>query len=768
MGMYLIALDSWITNGWNWLLMGFSIGLIIFVHELGHFLVAKACGVKCEKFYLGFDVFGLKIVHFQWGETEYGIGALPLGGYVKMLGQDDNPANAAEEAERTKLNKAQSDATEEAAEKPASADAQSSLADSGSGASTAGESDTTSDDTTSDAVTSDDELNPRSYTAKTVPQRMAIISAGVIMNIIFAFVFATIAYGVFGVSYIPCHVSGLAPGGEAWVKDVRAGGDIRQYGELDDPSTMEMRRNTVLTDTENGVPVIIYYTDRQGEVGSPVEMRLYPAVYGDLPQIGLRMGSSTTVFDVLEGSPAELASVKFKKGDKIISVNGETVLDYGHLHESLARDPTKPVTIVVERSKEDDSDRSEEVTIVVGPRPMRRLGFVMEMGKIVAVQVGSPAALAIQQGTPDAEQGLKAGDFIEKIKFDVLPGEQLDDMNNVDTGGPPGDPMTLPERLRRKGAGKSADDRVIFLTVKRDGETLNFRAQLRPTTGYQSAYLPSHPVSETSLGIAYRVVNRVAGVIDGRDSELQKGDVLVEVKFVPADKDQHDDEKKRGSLRPYKFAQSEEDLSDPKKIGWPVFTQRLQAALADTTVELTFNRKVGDKTESHTVTISPYESDQWFVPERGLLMEPIELPREVSSLSDAMAYGFAETIDALTMVYRTLKKLFSGGLSPTHLGGMGTIFAIAGTHADRGMADLLLFMTLISANLAVINFLPIPVLDGGHMVILAAEAIRRKPVSERILIPVTYAGLIFILGLFLFVTVLDVGRGWEWLQEALS
>ena len=65
---------------------------MIFVHELGHFLVAKACGVKCEKFYIGFDIGGSKLFKFQWGETEYGIGILPLGGYVKMLGQDDNPA----------------------------------------------------------------------------------------------------------------------------------------------------------------------------------------------------------------------------------------------------------------------------------------------------------------------------------------------------------------------------------------------------------------------------------------------------------------------------------------------------------------------------------------------------------------------------------------------------------------------------------------------------------------------------------------------------
>ena len=74
----------------------FGLGIVIFVHELGHFLVAKACGVKCEKFYVGFDppikIAGISLPRTlfkrQWGETEYGIGIVPLGGYVKMLGQD--------------------------------------------------------------------------------------------------------------------------------------------------------------------------------------------------------------------------------------------------------------------------------------------------------------------------------------------------------------------------------------------------------------------------------------------------------------------------------------------------------------------------------------------------------------------------------------------------------------------------------------------------------------------------------------------------------
>ncbi len=79
-----------------------GLGFVIFVHELGHFTVAKLCGVKCEKFYLGFDVAGLKFCKFRWGETEYGIGIMPLGGYVKMLGQEDNPAKIREEMERAK------------------------------------------------------------------------------------------------------------------------------------------------------------------------------------------------------------------------------------------------------------------------------------------------------------------------------------------------------------------------------------------------------------------------------------------------------------------------------------------------------------------------------------------------------------------------------------------------------------------------------------------------------------------------------------------
>ena len=60
------------------------LGVLVFVHELGHFLAAKRVGIRVLKFQLGFNP---TILSFRRGDTEYGIGALPLGGYVKMAGE---------------------------------------------------------------------------------------------------------------------------------------------------------------------------------------------------------------------------------------------------------------------------------------------------------------------------------------------------------------------------------------------------------------------------------------------------------------------------------------------------------------------------------------------------------------------------------------------------------------------------------------------------------------------------------------------------------
>jgi regulator of sigma E protease len=76
---------------------------------------------------------------------------------------------------------------------------------------------------------------------------------------------------------------------------------------------------------------------------------------------------------------------------------------------------------------------------------------------------------------------------------------------------------------------------------------------------------------------------------------------------------------------------------------------------------------------------------------------------------------------------------------------------MATSEASFGYSRLLLFLTFLSANLAVLNFLPIPALDGGHMLFLAWEGIFRRPVNERVQVALTMAGVLCLLTLMVFV-----------------
>ena len=123
----------------------------------------------------------------------------------------------------------------------------------------------------------------------------------------------------------------------------------------------------------------------------------------------------------------------------------------------------------------------------------------------------------------------------------------------------------------------------------------------------------------------------------------------------------------------------------------------------------------------------------------------------------ALGLGGKETWNSLTMVYQMLGKLFSGQVSVKGLGGPVLIAQVAYSSAKDGLAQLLMFVCLISANLAVLNLLPIPVLDGGHVVFLLWEGITGKAPNENLMIILSYLGLLLFLGLTIFVLGLDLG-----------
>jgi regulator of sigma E protease len=117
---------------------------------------------------------------------------------------------------------------------------------------------------------------------------------------------------------------------------------------------------------------------------------------------------------------------------------------------------------------------------------------------------------------------------------------------------------------------------------------------------------------------------------------------------------------------------------------------------------------------------------------------------EKLSLSQSIAEGGRATLRASTQIIRTVRGLFSGRISGRTVGGPILIGQLAGESARLGLDTFLGFMALISINLAILNLLPVPVLDGGQFLFLLAEAIIRRPLPAKVRERLTTVGLVLI------------------------
>jgi regulator of sigma E protease len=114
------------------------------------------------------------------------------------------------------------------------------------------------------------------------------------------------------------------------------------------------------------------------------------------------------------------------------------------------------------------------------------------------------------------------------------------------------------------------------------------------------------------------------------------------------------------------------------------------------------------------------------------------------SLGEAAVEGWRLTVAASTQIARTVRGLFSGRISKREVGGPILIAQLAGERARLGVDAFIDFMALISINLAVLNLLPVPVLDGGQFLFLLAEAVIRRPLPLRLRERLTMVGLVLI------------------------
>ncbi len=736
-----------------------GLGFIIFIHELGHFVAAKWCDVHVNMFSIGFGP-AVPFCQYKWGETTYKIGIIPLGGFVQMVGEGDGADG--EEAE-------------------------------------------------------DD---PRSFRKKSVGQRMLIISAGVIMNIILGMACFVAVY-LHGVQEKPGAVGYVESGGAAWRAGMRTDDRITKIDTRNNPYFDDIR--PIVMGSQQDEKVDIKW-ERNGKEWEPEKDKFVSPLRDEgqrFPQLGISPPSRLVLMTapkrsgftpVMPGTPAAEADPKFQPGDRIVAMSSDPanpatvtpVETYTEYHKRLVLFAGKDITLHMLRA--DAKADAEPVVSTLKPTYRRDLGIRMRMGEVVALRRGGSAALA---GVVERTEGAQPtrGD---RIKAVLLPP----DANGKRTwyvAGPvdwtwtkeapgvdpkklqesvtvkPLDPLLLPYQLNQWSDGKSgpiAVELVVSRAAHPTDQTITTKVAFDPSYRFdrETQSLPNSPQPISGLGLAYWVeaivddvtkggaadsakttpielppgffhrVKRSLGIegrdVDagGADKPLQPGDVIVAVRF-----------KAKGAGEKPVAGEWKDDL---KPHQWATADAAFQSS-PPFEIDLKVNRSATN--ETFTVTLQGREHKEFPTDDRGLIFQTDNQIQKATDVGDAIGLGARRTGRFIKVVYMNLYAMAFGRVSVKTMSGPLTIATVSYRFAGEDFWQFLLFLGMISVNLAVVNFLPIPVLDGGHMVFLILEKVLGRPVPERMFAIAMYTGLFLILSLMVFVIFLDVTRlffGW--------
>jgi regulator of sigma E protease len=194
---------------------------------------------------------------------------------------------------------------------------------------------------------------------------------------------------------------------------------------------------------------------------------------------------------------------------------------------------------------------------------------------------------------------------------------------------------------------------------------------------------------------------------------------------------------------------------------WYDLVERIRGS-ADVPLTLTVGRADGRKDISVTPAKSEEKGPGGVVRSFGRLGVGVHFDSDYRrlSLGEAVVEGWKATLNSSTQIFRTVQGLFTARISSKEVGGPILIGQMAAQSARLGLDALMGFMAFVSVNLAVLNLLPIPVLDGGQFLFLLAEGVMRRPLSLRIREGLTMVGFFLIVCLMVLAFKNDIVRNW--------
>lgn len=693
----------------DFLLVAVGFGLIIFVHELGHFLAARWAGIRVLAFAIGF---GPALVSYRKGlglrrgsserefmekhrrdvsisATEYRLNSLPFGGYVKMLGQDDMDATA-----------------------------RSTEAD--------------------------------SYQSCHPWKRLVVISAGVVMNLITAAALFVFVFMV-GRQVMPPVVGGVArnspaalaqpvapitnvhPGLKAGDRVLRVNGKApRSFDDLTLAIAMAPKEEPLEFVVDRGGEELTFSAIPRRELTTGLlAVGLQPAFGLTLPKLDSEADAGALA-SFLKGEGVEGLGA----GDRITLVDGRAAVYAHDIDAAIAAGRGEGVTVTVARAD------GTTGTATIEPRAEFENDLVASDAKsVIPVRhiLGLTGVLRVLDAEPEgagpkaSDQGLKDGDVFAVLGSVEYPSIAQGIMQIREHQGKTIDAVVIRQVESEGGGVQWAEVPLPGLKVSRDGR-LGFA---RGDTGDVSALLAA-PIPTVRRNFDKDVRTAAAG------SGLTAGTTVLEVDSLPTPT--------LGALRDALRLSTRKAMEDKQGAMVTLRVRRPIAGVPDAAApieEVRWELAPEDVAAVHFL--------EWTngLAEAGVL-QPAEVALKADNPLAAVKMGVAETKRVMLMTYLTFARLAQGSVKVEHLKGPVGIAHLGTLVADKGLIWLLFFLALISVNLAVINFLPLPIVDGGQALFIIYEWVRGKPVPVGFQNAVTMAGLVMIGVMFLLVTYNDI------------